>query len=191
LSRLLRAAALPLAVGALAAILSLGGDGWRATLQYDRHAVAAGEYWRLLTAQLVHLGPSHLAMNLIGLALLWALFGRERDLRQWLAVLLGATATVDAGLWWLAREVDWYVGLSGVLHGVWAAAGVALWSHARRDGVLTLAVLAAKLTLERAIGPLGSVLTTEPLPVVTLAHVFGATGGLIVALLQRPRVKPL
>ena len=34
---------------------------WQRVLWYDREAVAAGEYWRILTGNLVHLGWMHLA----------------------------------------------------------------------------------------------------------------------------------
>ena len=46
--------------------LALGGERLRMLLQYDRAALAAGEWWRLVTAHLVHLGWDHLALNVAG-----------------------------------------------------------------------------------------------------------------------------
>ena len=51
----------------------LGGDAGRALLRYDRAALAAGQWWRLLTAHVVHLGLEHAALNSLGLVLMWAL----------------------------------------------------------------------------------------------------------------------
>jgi rhomboid family GlyGly-CTERM serine protease len=182
---------LPLSTSVLLALLSLGGDATRQALQYERTAIHAHEYWRLATAHLVHLDLRHLLMNLTGLAALWTLFGRERSVAQWLAIGLGSAAAIDAGLWWGAPAVLWYVGLSGVLHGVWAAAGIALWRHSHRDTTVTLAVLGVKLLMEQHYGPLSAVVTADAMPVVTLAHVYGALGGLTVAFLQSFRRQSL
>jgi len=49
-------------------LLSLGlvlglGDSANELLRYDRGAIAAGGWWRLLTAHIVHLDASHLVLN--------------------------------------------------------------------------------------------------------------------------------
>ena len=61
-------------------VLALGGQRLRMLLQYDRAALATGEWWRLVTGHLVHLGWDHLALNVAGLIGLWWLYGRHRDL---------------------------------------------------------------------------------------------------------------
>ena len=50
------------------------GDNVNALLRYDRGAIAAGGWWRLLTAHLVHLDAHHLILNELGLVLMWSLF---------------------------------------------------------------------------------------------------------------------
>ena len=52
------------------------GDSVGAMLRYDRGAIAAGGWWRLLTAHMVHLDLHHLILNEFGLVLMWALFAR-------------------------------------------------------------------------------------------------------------------
>src|SRR5436305_11616739 len=96
----------------------LGGGAGRALLRYDRAGLAAGQWWRLLTAHAVHLDLEHAALNSLGLVLMWALFARDYRPRQWLAILLGAIAVIDCGLWLRDSTVAWYVGSSGALHGV-------------------------------------------------------------------------
>lgn len=163
--------------GALALLwlLLAGGPQWTLALRYDRAALHEGEWWRLLTAHWVHLSARHLWLDSGGLVLLWALYARELRPWHWLAVLGGATAMIDAGLWWAMPQLQWYVGLSGLLHGAWAAGAAAVALRQPRWGWLMLAVLAFKLLLEQRSG--ASLLVAE-FQVVIAAHSFGALGGL-------------
>jgi rhomboid family GlyGly-CTERM serine protease len=168
------------AAGILAGLLlALAAVGPRAAqgLRYERAGVAAGEWWRILGAHLVHFDLRHLFLNLAGLALLWWLFAPDARARDWLVVLLVSALTVSAGLWFLDPGVAWYLGASGMLHGAWAAAALAAWPRWRLEAWLALALLAAKLAFERWHGPLSGGLDTA-LPVVTVAHLYGALGGL-------------
>src|ERR1700683_5341640 len=109
--------------GALALILllQLGGSATLQALRYDRNALLAGQWWRLASAHLVHLDLRHTVLNGLGLILMWALFVRDYRGRQWFLILLTSAAFIDAGLWFRDSGVEWYVGASGVLHGVMAA----------------------------------------------------------------------
>ena len=173
---------------ALLAALACGGAPWTAGLRYERGAIAQGEWWRLLTGHWVHLGLRHLLPDAIGLVLLWALYARELRPAAWLLVAACAIVAIDAGLWWGEPGVQWFVGISGLLHGVWAAGAAALAARGQRAGWLMLAILALKLVLEQHAG---ASLLVAGFPVVTAAHFYGALGGLIaVAALALTR-KPL
>ena len=158
-------------------LLALGGERWLLALRFERDAVAHGQWWRLLTAHLVHLGPKHLLLDGAALILLWALFARLMSARSWLLVILGSAVAIDIALWWLAPAVQWYAGISGVLHGVWAAG--ALQSVRRREitGGLLLLALIAKLAREQYAG---ASLVVASFPVVVEAHLYGAIGALVV-----------
>jgi rhomboid family GlyGly-CTERM serine protease len=158
-------------------------------LRYQRDAVANGELWRLATAHLVHHDGAHLALNVAGLAVLWWLFLRDARPAYWVAVVVASASTVAAGLWFLRPDLQWYLGASGVLHGLWAAGGVAARRRWRLEGDVTLALLAAKLAWEQWHGPLSQ--GVEQLPVIVDAHLHGALGGLAVALALRPRPQSL
>lgn len=170
---------------ALLLLPQLGGDAARLLLRYDRAALAAGQEWRLLTAHLVHLDFEHALLNSLGLILMWALFARDFRPRQWLLILAGAIAAIDAGLWLRDSTVLWYVGSSGALHGVMSAGTLA---HVRRrdpDAWLLGPFLLIKLIYEQLAGALPFV--SAPAGVVVNAHLYGALGGLAVALVLRPR----
>jgi rhomboid family GlyGly-CTERM serine protease len=175
------------AVLALPWLLLAGGAPWTAALRYERLALHDGEWWRLISAHWVHLGARHLVLDSAGLVLLWALYARELRPRDWLLVAIGATAAIDAGLWWAQPQVQWYVGLSGLLHGAWAAGAVAAALRQGRWGWLMPALLALKLWLEQRAG---TSLLDEQFPVVTSAHLYGALAGLAVfaalALARKP-----
>jgi rhomboid family GlyGly-CTERM serine protease len=151
-------------------------EAWR----YERGLVLTGEYWRLITAHLVHHDATHLAWNLLGLGLVAWLFAREYSARGWLVILAASTAAVDVGFLVLEPQLHWYLGFSGVLHGLMAA-GLLAWALRGPDG-LTLAVVAvfaAKLGWEHLVGALPFTAGTLALPVIHEAHTYGAIGGLL------------
>ncbi len=102
--------------------LMLGlGDSGSVLLRYDRAAIAAGGWWRLLTAHIVHLDAHHLVLNGLGLVLMWSLFASDFDVVEWCIIVFAGALGISSGLWWLSPHVAWYVGASGVLHSVMAA----------------------------------------------------------------------
>jgi rhomboid family GlyGly-CTERM serine protease len=177
-------------LGCLALLWALraGGPEWTVALRYERVRIAGGQWWRLVTGHWVHLDTRHLLLDSGGLVLLWCLYARELRPAQWLLVLAGATFAIDAGLWWGDPGLAWYVGISGLLHGAWAAGAMAQLLRGDRRAALMLALLAAKLLLERRSA--GSVLASG-LPVVHLAHDCGALAGLLVVAALALRHKPL
>ena len=160
-------------------------------LRYDRVGLAHAEFWRLVSGHLVHLNWQHATLNLAGLALMWALFFGDYSPRQWLCVLAVAALAIDAGFWWLEPRLAWYVGLSGVLHGVMSAG---TWAHLKRrdwDAWFLVAFIVGKLAWEQSQGALPFSGSAGRLHVVVDAHLFGAMGGLLVAVCLRPQPRPL
>ncbi|MGA2188401.1 MAG: rhombosortase [Steroidobacteraceae bacterium] len=157
---------------ALCVVLGLG-DSVSELLRYDRGAIAAGGWWRLLTAHVVHLDAHHLVLNALGLILMWSLFASDYDAIEWSIIVLAGALAISSGLWWLSPRVAWYVGASGVLHSV-VAAGTAKHLAARIwDRWILLALLGLKLAYEQLGG-------LEPPLVVVDAHLYGAVCGFAV-----------
>jgi len=167
-----------LTVGVLLILPTLAGERAWAVLRYDRAALAAGQWWRLASAHVVHLDVRHALLNSLGLALMWGLFARDYSLRAWVTIVLGAMAAIDAGLWFADSTVLWYVGSSGVLHGVMAAGSLAHVRAGERDGWILMGLLVLKIAYEQFFGAL-------PLsgsdPVLVDAHLYGVLGGAAVA----------
>jgi rhomboid family GlyGly-CTERM serine protease len=158
-------------------LFALGGEPVRLAMRYERTEVLAGEYWRLVTGHLVHGNPAHLLLNMLGLGLIAALFSRDYTLRQWLIVLLLSAIAIDAGFVLFEPQLQWYVGLSGILHGALAAGAVAWWRHETKPLALALTtVLIGKLTWEQWQGALP---LSGDMPVIVDAHLYGAIGGFV------------
>ena len=178
-----------LAVTVGTVVLGFLGDGARELLAFDRQAIAGGALWRLVSAHFVHLGFSHLLLNLAGLGLVWYLVGTTLGGRDWLAVWLVAIAAVSAGLWFFEPQLAWYVGLSGVLHGLLAAGIAADIGNARWDTWILAIALAGKIAWEQLVGPLPGSEGASGGTVIVDAHLYGAIGGLLAFAITTIRVQ--
>ena len=190
----LRHWAVPVVIAIVAAVFELGGKPVRELLAFDRTGIAAGEAWRLLSGHFVHLGISHLSLNLVGLALVWYLVGRQFTTVRWLFVAILSIVAMDAGFWWLNPELDWYVGLSGLLHGLLAAGLVVAVRERDREGLVIALFVIGKLAWEQWGGPLPGSEATAGGAVIVDAHLYGAMGGAlagIVAGFTGRRVRPI
>jgi rhomboid family GlyGly-CTERM serine protease len=158
------------------------------SLQFDRAALQAGEWYRLLTAHWVHLDWPHAWMNVAGLWLLVMLDSNDRSPMRGLRayVLRSIVLAVAVGLALYVRhpELGWYVGLSGVLHGLIAIVLLnALWRQRDTLALFVLALLIGKLIWEHYHGALTQGMLATP--VIVSAHSYGALAGLVYAIAGR------
>lgn len=167
---------------AVCAAVALGGAGWHELLEYRRAAIFDGQWWRLVSGNLVHLNLDHLLMDMSGLALLWILCEPVLAGWRWLLVTAAGMLAVGFGLLLFTPAVAWYVGISGVLHTYWAAGAILLLAARHREAWLLAAGLVAKLVWEQTVGPMPFSETVAGGPVVTAAHLWGAIGGVLTGL---------
>lgn len=179
---------IPLTISVLALGIMLAGEVGREWLRFDRVWIAEGESWRLITGHLSHLGWSHFILNAIGLGLVWFLVGNRFNGRDWFIVLASSVITMDLGFWLLLPQLHWYVGLSGLLHGLLVAGILTRFPKFDGESALLLALVVAKLVWEQFSGPLPGSETSSGGPVIVDAHLFGAVGGAVGAILARIRV---
>ncbi len=85
-----------------------------------------GEPWRLVTANLLHAGPMHLAFNVLGLLVLGGLL--ERTIGSMRTALVAGLAALGATFAGLLVGYDAMVGASGIVAGF---AGALLWLELR------------------------------------------------------------
>lgn len=168
----------PLVVALLISVLALVGQTSSDVLAYEREALADGQWWRALSGHFVHLGRVHAALNLGGLVALLLLCPKRLRAFEWMRRIGVLTLAVSALLYVAAPTVDRYVGLSGVLHGLFVLGLVPMAREGDRVAMACLLLLVLKLAWEQIVGPS---LDEERLiggAVVTLAHLFGTLAAL-------------
>ncbi len=172
--------ALRFVVLASLALLALhwGGEGTRSALAYGRDAIVSGEWQRLVTGHWVHLDGRHLSMNIAGLWLLALLDLEESGPLAYLLRSAALSLGVGLMLFLCQPDLNWYLGLSGVLHGLFVI--VLLRSaYLKRDklALVVLLLLLVKLGWEHYHGALSQDALSAP--VIVSAHSYGALVGFV------------
>lgn len=187
----------------LIGVLGLGGETWIEGLRYDRAAIEAGEWYRLLTGNLVHLpgntiewqgfrfhGPWHLFLNALGVLVLVLLCPERLSLAVWLRRLVLLGLGMSAGLYFWAPNLHWYVGLSGVMHGLFL---LGLMPQVLKKDIVALGCviyLVGKLGYELYAGAPVSDEVAIGGKVALESHLWGTVSGLVYGLVFRSFWKP-
>jgi rhomboid family GlyGly-CTERM serine protease len=174
----------PLAVMALILLLALGGEPVRMALRFDRGAIDAGEWWRMLSGNFVHLGGWHLFLNAMGILVLVLLCPEVLAWGVWLRRLALIGLGMSAGLYWGVPDNIWYVGLSGVLHGLFVL-GLGRQIVCGRDRIAAgcLAFLVGKVAWELVAGAPVSDEAAIGGRVLVESHLYGSLSALLYGLI--------
>ncbi len=182
----LRPFLLPLGLSVLMLLIALSDEYLQQALRYDRQAIAEGQLWRLLSGHFVHMSSGHLIMNMLGLGLIamffWPLLGNW----HWLGAIALSAMAVSGAIYAFDSQVLWYVGFSGVLHGLFVVASLANIRVRPGEGRLLLTLIGIKLLWEQVLGPLPGSEQTAGGPVLVDAHLYGAVAGALYWLALRP-----
>lgn len=145
--------------------------------------------WRAVTGHFIHVNWIHALINVAALLLLARLFAADLSARRQFATLLAAAAVISLVLALVWPSIEWYRGLSGVLHALYFA-GAATWlGSVRPRSVATLwlpvALLAGgwvKVVLEQPAGGATPYAEWLGMNVVPQAHLVGAVFGTLAGL---------
>ncbi|WP_371189078.1 rhombosortase [Thalassotalea maritima] len=154
-------------------------------LIYDRALITAGEFWRLFTAHLVHTNDNHLLLNLAGLTMLWALHGDHYKMHTFLFAFSVSAIICSVGIFYFDVDMQRYVGLSGVLHGIFVWGTIKDIKKGWKTGYLLLFGVLAKIVYEQVFGASNDVEQLINARVAIDAHMWGAIGGLFYASLEQ------
>ena len=175
----------PLAIAAFSVAVGIAGSSARLLLRYDRPGIADGEFWRFATGHFAHLGTGHLILNIAGLLLVWLLVGSSFTVYSWMFVIAFSVAVIDVGFWFFDPQLEWYVGLSGLLHGMLAAGLLHRLRDMPVESIALGGVIIAKIAYEQFAGPLPGSEASAGGAVVVNAHLYGAIAGVVAAALLR------
>jgi rhomboid protease GluP len=163
--------------GALASQESIIAAG---ALARDR--VMQGEWWRLLSATVLHGNAEHLIGNAVSLYILGMASEHAYGTRQMLLVYLASG--VAGSLLSIAMGPGPSVGASGAIFGLMGAVMVLFWKH--RDELL---VRDKRIGVVIAAWALFTIVTGLVVPMIDNAgHVGGLLGGVAAASVMRPRI---
>ena len=159
-------------------------------LVYNRAAIADGEFWRLVTGNLVHLSTPHFLYDVTALLVAGALIEMHRY-RHFAMLCLVSGALIGVTLYIAMPEIVVFGGLSGVV----TAAVTYLCLHGvQQEGawkwlcLLVLAGLVAKLGVEMAFGfSLTVGAGTQTFVPVPVSHAVGAVTALLLFVLVGQR----
>ncbi|WP_417698210.1 rhombosortase [Psychromonas sp.] len=163
----------------LSTLLFLFQDNSNQWLAYYHNGIAKGQVWRLLTAHFCHTNGYHLLLNGTGLMVVAALFLDTFKHYSMLAMMLTIGLLISLCLYWIEPHLQWYVGLSGVLHGLFAFGVCDELKKRDKWGVILGLGFIIKVAYEQINGPSA---TTEALIGATVlinAHLYGAIAGVI------------
>ena len=157
---------------------TLQSAGMASTLQFDRGLIDQGQIWLLLTGHLGHLNWAHWGLNMAGLVVVAVFFSLYGSVLDWLFVLLFSATVTGLGLYWFHPELIWYVGLSGVLHGLFIYGAIREIRYYPVSGYVLVLLLSGKLYWEYMNGALPGSEEMTGGRVIVEAHLYGAIAGL-------------
>lgn len=180
---------IPAILGVFSLCAALAGDAGREWLRWDRDAIAAGQLWRVVSGHFVHMSWSHFLLNFSGLVLVWLIVGERLASISWVLIMTICIAGMGLGFWFLDPELQWYVGMSGLLHGLLMAGLIVGIRSAPQESILIGAFVVAKLVFEQLAGPLPGSESASGGTVIVNAHLYGAISASAVATVYLIRVR--
>ncbi|MCG9730912.1 rhombosortase [Shewanella sp. Isolate13] len=150
-------------------------------LAYQRPLILDGQWWRLLSGNLLHTNAWHLYMNLAGFWVIISL--HEPHYRaQGLAILFFVLCLMQGiGLLLFCPSLMGYVGLSGMLHGLFTYGAIMDIRRGLKSGYLLLLGVILKVGYEQFFGASREMTELIGARVATEAHLVGLLSGLICA----------
>lgn len=179
----IKAYSVPLFVGAICLALIFLPDALETSLSFQRTKIINGEWWRLLSANFLHLNTTHLLLNIAGLILVWLIFYNAVSSQWQIIFLLSGMISNTLFVLLFSPSVQNFVGLSGALHGVFVAFCIADLARFKWISIIGLAGVATKIVMEQLGWSGDTVEQWISNTVIIDAHLWGAVGGLLVGML--------
>jgi rhomboid family GlyGly-CTERM serine protease len=167
-----------IAIVALILSCTLVGDELTLLLRFERKAILEGELYRLFSAHIVHLNWAHSLLNITAAVIGWFLLKDSMSTQQWILsiVICGLIISI---LLFCIPDLQWYVGFSGIVHGLMLQ-GLVLEQHIRFvKKALLICALFLKVFYEYWQGSSSAEIELINANVVVEAHLFGLLAGLV------------
>ena len=149
---------------------------------YNRDLISQGQLWRLFSGHFLHTNGYHLLLNLAAIVLLWALHGQFYQYLSYALLFIISALTTSLGLYLFSPDLHQYVGLSGVLHGIFVFGAIMDIHNKEKTGYLLFVGVWLKIIHEQYSGPSKDIAALIEANVAIDAHLWGAVGGLLFSL---------
>lgn len=148
-------------------------------LIYSQTGIASGEWWRLITAHWVHSDSQHALLDIGALAILGIYSERYLGKRLFI-YLFSASLLISLSIWTFLPWLEYYCGLSGILHTLLITGLMANWNDQKDPIFLLIIGLAILKTVIEVYS--GSAIFTDTIwPGLPVAHLYGLIqGGFII-----------
>lgn len=152
---------------------------WQTTFIYTREAIELGQWWRIITSQLVHTNWAHYLLNMGGLGLIGLLFYTTLHVRTFTISLFLLVISVGTCLHFFLPSLHWYAGLSGALYGLYL---IAAYSSLKQQdyfmGISVALLVIGKIITDHFFQPITDNSELIGAHVVTEAHSYGLLSAL-------------
>ena len=152
-------------------------------VRYDRDLIISGDWYRLVSANFVHINILHLLMNLIGLVIISFAFSSYLKTIEWLSLIIFSSFFVSACLFLFNSDVEIYVGLSGVLHALFVVGVIIEVRRFTTYGWLLAIIIILKLMWEQIYGTFSKTEILIDGYIVADSHLYGAISGMFFIIL--------
>jgi rhomboid family GlyGly-CTERM serine protease len=150
--------------------------------RFQQDWVQKAEFWRIITAHWIHFNWQHLLLNGVGLVLCVAIVRPAWSIGRWIVYNLLLAIGISMLLTWFNPELDWYVGYSGVLFGVFLLAAIDLYKTERVIALLLGMGVCSKVVLEQTSSVTVTTSDFIGVPVIIDVHLYGVLLALAFAL---------
>jgi len=147
-------------------------------LRYQQLEVSQGQWWRLFTANFCHSNWYHWSLNMLGLVMIDYFYQPviSLKLRSWL-MLFCMLVNVILLDWFV--NLNWYVGMSGALHGYLIGGALITFAQFKIINSLIIVIVSGKLFAELFWEINFTTAELIEANVVEEAHLFGALSAVI------------
>jgi len=156
---------------------------FQSQLVWNRPAIEAGQWYRIISGNLIHSNYPHLFLNLAGLWLTGLLFVDSMNSKTFILSTIILGLFVGLGLYYFSPDLMKYYGFSGVLYGLFIVGGTSL--ILQKDiitGLLLYLFIGGKIIWDSIYGASESSAELIGVPVAVDAHISGAIGAIMISL---------
>lgn len=146
---------------------------------YQRSSIESGQWWRLITAHILHTNTAHLLLNISAVALLWLLHGKFYRNFDYIKLFIFSALIVSVGVYLTSPELTSYVGLSGVLHALFIWGALKDIGTGDKTGYLLILGVIIKVIHEQVYGASEQVSSLINASVAIDAHLWGVVSGVL------------